>query len=152
MKPNCIILLLVFIIAVSGCASGGLRRSSGADTPRALEVATHLKFEDVPMPNGFRIIPDDSFIFDNDVTRFGILKYSGSADASTVARFYRDQMPLYNWRFINLMEFNMRIVNFDRDDQTCTIIIEPRHLGTVLTVSVAPKAGRASTYKADKGK
>lgn len=147
MKKFYALILIIAILTLSGCATTGSRSSSGVETPKALEVATLLKFQDVPAPHGFKIIPADSFIFDNDITRLGLLKYSGRANASTVVRFYRDQMPLYNWRFINLMEFNTRIINFDRDDQTCTIIVEPRHLNTVVIVSVAPKAGRASTYK-----
>ncbi len=147
MKKFYVFILIIAMLAISGCATAGSRRSTGAEMPKALEVATLLKFQDVPCPRGFKIVSADSFIFDNDLTRFGILRYSGRANASTVVRFYRDQMPLYNWRFINLMEFNTRIINFDREDQTCTIIVEPRHLSTLVTVSVAPKAARAATYK-----
>ena len=149
MKKFFTFFLIICFITITGCAgSGSSRRSSdGLQTNRNLEVASSLKFQDVPIPGGFKLVPVESFLFDNDITRFGILKYSGRAEAGTVARFFRDQMPLYNWHFINLMEFNMRIINFDRDDQTCTIIIEPKHFGTSLTISVAPKAGRASTYK-----
>ena len=149
MRKFYVFILIFAMLAISGCATTGSRRSTGAEIPKVLEVASLLKFQDVPAPRGFKIVPADSFIFDNDLTRFGILRYSGRADASTVVRFYRDQMPLYNWRFINLMEFNTRIINFDRKDQTCTIIVEPRHLSTLVTVSVAPKAARASTYKVE---
>ena len=144
--------IFLFIIIITfvniGCASTGSRRSDDASTPRLLEVATLLKFQDVPVPTGFKIIPDESFIFDNDITRLGLLKYSGRANGSTIVRFYRDQMPLYNWRFVNLIEFGTRIINFDRDDQTCTIIINTGHLSSTVVVSVAPKAGKASTYRA----
>ncbi len=150
MKKVYVFILIIAMLAISGCAAMGSKRSSGAELPKALEVASLLKFQDVPAPRGFKIVPADSFIFDNDLTRFGILRYSGRANASMVVRFYRDQMPLYNWRFINLMEFGTRIINFDREDQTCTIIIEPRHLSTLVTVSVAPKAGRATTYKLER--
>ena len=149
MKKIYVFILIIAMLAISGCATIGSRRSTGAEMPKTLEVASLLKFQDVPAPRGFKIVPADSFIFDNDLTRFGILRYSGRANASTVVRFYRDQMPLYNWRFINLMEFNTRIINFDREDQTCTIIVEPRHLSTLVTVSVAPKAARATTYKVE---
>ena len=149
MRKFYVFILIFAMLAISGCATTGSRRSTGAEIPKVLEVASLLKFQDVPAPSGFKIVPADSFIFDNDLTRFGILRYSGRANASMVVRFYRDQMPLYNWRFINLMEFNTRIINFDREDQTCTIIVEPRHLSTLVTVSVAPKAARASTYKVE---
>ncbi|MFH0732921.1 MAG: hypothetical protein V2A72_08435 [Candidatus Omnitrophota bacterium] len=150
MKKTIFLIILISIFTAAGCADTGSRRSSDTTASSTLEVATALKFDDVPVPSGFKLVADDSFIFDNDVMRLGILKYSGRPDASVVVKFYKDQMPLYNWRFINLMEFNTRIINFDRDDQTCTIIVEPRQLSTQVTVSVAPKAGRAATYKVDK--
>ena len=71
-------ILITILIVVSGCATSGGRRSSGADMPRTLEVANVLKFQDVPTPNGFKMIPSESFVFDNDITRLGIIKYSGS--------------------------------------------------------------------------
>lgn len=151
MKRYFVFIVIICILALSGCATGGSRYSSDrAETQKTLEVATHLKFEDVPAPNGFKIVPNDSFIFDNDTTRLGIIKYAGSADASTVVKFYREQMPLYGWKFVNLIEFNMRIMNFDREDQTCVLIVEPHSLNTTITISVAPKAGRSSTRKSEK--
>jgi len=112
-----------------------------------LDVAMALKFEDVPIPSGFKPVTKDSFIFENDVLRVGILKYSGKAKAYQVVDFYKDQMPLYNWRFLNMMEYGRRIMNFDRDDQSCIIVIEPGRMSTSVSITVAPKAGRASTYK-----
>ena len=152
MRKFYVFILITAVFATSGCATSGSRRSSDTEMPKTLQVATLLKFQDVPVPSGFKIIPADSYVFDNEITRLGILKYSGRARTSKVTSFYRDQMPLYNWRFINLMEFNTCIINFDREDQTCTIIVEPGHLSTFITVSVAPKAGRASTYKVEEEK
>jgi hypothetical protein len=80
----------------------------------------------------------------------GILKYAGGAKADQVVNFYKDQMPLYNWRFLNLLEYGRRIMNFDREDQTCIIVIEPTGVSTYVTITVAPKAGRATTYKSVK--
>lgn len=147
MRQLHVIILIFMLFVFSGCATSGLSRTSEAETPVNLEVASVLKFQDVPSPHGFKVVADDSFLFDNDVTRLGLIKYTGKPDALSVVRFYKDQMPLYNWRFVNLIEFNTRILNFDRDDQTCTIIITPYKLSTSIIVSVAPKAGRASTYK-----
>ena len=140
---------LVSIIAImfSGCASSSPYKSDNADTYKALDVSTALKFEDVPVPAGFKPVVRDSFAFENDVLRVGILKYSGRVNPDNVVNFYKDQMALYNWRFLNIVEYQRRIMSFERDDQTCTILIEPAGMGTLLTISVAPKAGRATTYK-----
>ncbi len=139
--------ILSCVVLLTGCAASSPYRSDGADSYKALDVSTALKFEDVPVPAGFKPIIRDSFAFENDVLRVGILKYSGRAHPDHVVNFYRDQMELYSWRFLNIVEYQRRIMSFERDDQNCTILIEPSGMSTLLTISVAPKAGRATTYK-----
>ena len=142
-----IILISIIAIMLSGCASSSPYKSDNADSYKALDVSMTLKFEDVPVPAGFKPIVRESFAFENDVLRVGILKYSGRVNPDHVVNFYKDQMALYNWRFLNIVEYQRRIMSFEREDQNCIIFIEPSGMGTLLTISVAPKAGRATTYK-----
>jgi len=144
LQLTAVFLLLLFL---SGCASSSPYKSDDADSYKALDVSMALKFEDVPVPTGFKPIARESFVFENDVLRVGILKYSGRVNPDHVVNFYKDQMALYNWRFLNIVEYQRRIMSFEREDQNCIILIEPSGMGTLLTVSVAPKAGRATTYK-----
>jgi hypothetical protein len=139
--------LFFLLIFLTGCADTRSYKSSDSEPYTALDVSTSLKFEDVPVPTGFKPVIKDSFIFENDVLRVGIMKYSGRIHPDHVVNFYKDQMSLYNWRFLNLVEYQRRIMSFERDDQNCTILIEPSGMSTLLTISVAPKAGRATTYK-----
>ena len=142
-------LTLISILAImfSGCATSGSYKSDSTDAYKALDTAMLLKFEDVPVPTGFKPIARDSFVFENDVLRVGILKFTGKVNPDHVVNFYKDQMALYNWRFLNIVEYQRRIMSFEREDQNCTILIEPSGMSTFLTISVAPKAGRATTYK-----
>ena len=142
------ILLLAVVIFASGCATTGSGGGPDGETARSLDVSMALKFEDVPIPSGFKSVTRESFTFENDVLRVGIMKYAGRANADQVSAFYKDQMPLYNWRFINMVEYGRRILNFEREDQTCVIIVEPARMSTYVTITVAPKAGRATTYRA----
>ncbi|NQT90298.1 MAG: hypothetical protein HQ558_03495 [Candidatus Omnitrophica bacterium] len=148
---NCIA-VIVLAVLVAGCATGGSstrssRRSISSESAKTLDVAMRLKFEDVPVPSGFKPVVKESFTFQNEVLRVGILKYVGRASATEVVKFYKDQMPLYNWRFLNMLEYDRRIMNFDREDQTCIVVVEPAKMSTYITITVAPKGGRASTYR-----
>ncbi|MFH1868583.1 MAG: hypothetical protein ABH843_06395 [Candidatus Omnitrophota bacterium] len=145
--PVKVIFTLLFITLLSGCATTGSGGAESDGSSKMLDVAMALRFEDVPVPNGFRAVTNESFIFQNDALRVGILKYAGRAYADQVVNFYKDQMPLYGWRFLNMLEYGRRIINFDREDQTCIVVIEPAKLNTYITVTVAPKAGRSSSYK-----
>ena len=133
------LLLIVFL----GCASAGPNtRSDGAT--KELGVASILKFEDVPIPAGFRIVTDQSFSFQNELTRVGILRYAGRANAQRVIQFYKDQMPLYNWQFVNMIEYDRSLLNFEKADQTCTVTVEVGITKTALAIAVAPKGTSVS--------
>ena len=147
MNIRSLVIILMAVAFLSGCATTGSGTRDGDLAPQSLDVAMKLKFEDVPIPAGFKPIPRDSFVFENDVLRVGVLKYSGRAYADQVVKFYKDQMGLYNWRFINMVEYGRRILNFEREDQTCIILVEPAKMSTYITITVSPKRGRATTYK-----
>jgi len=145
------LILLISSLLFAGCAtSGSVSADDGIKAPMALDVSTALKFVDVPVPSGFKIITAQSFTFENDVLRVGILKYKGNASGDQVVNFYKNQMPVYNWRFTNMLEYGRRIMNFEREDQNCIIVIESQGMSTFVTITVAPKSGRATTYKSVK--
>ncbi len=136
--------VVVGIIAISliGCATVPRtegERAAEAEKP-ALSVAPNLRFDDVPIPSGFRLLQEESFTFQNDYLRVGLLKYTGKAKGEQIVVFYREQMPLYNWSLINLVEYGRRVLNFKKDNQICVITIESTMTKTNLTISIAPKA------------
>ncbi|MBI1976712.1 MAG: hypothetical protein HYS56_04300 [Candidatus Omnitrophica bacterium] len=132
----------LFLVVLSlGCAS--TTSGTRADGPvKELGVASALKFDDVPIPVGFRILPDQSFSFQNELTRVGILRYAGRANAQRVIQFYKDQMPMYNWQFVNMIEYDRSLINFEKADQVCTITIEGGVTKTGLVIAVAPKGSQ----------
>ena len=140
---------LIVLFVSSGCAStGSSGRTDGS--ARELGVASALKFEDVPVPAGFRIVTDQSFSFQNELTRVGILRYAGRANAQRVIQFYKDQMPLYNWQFVNMIEYDRSLLNFEKTDQTCTITVEAGVTKTILAIAVAPR-GNPVSARSEKG-
>lgn len=136
----------IILISFVGCATSTTSSGGTQGVAKPLGVAGVLRFEDVPAPAGFKIIHNESFSFQNDQYRLGILKYVGRADADTVAKFYKDQMPLYNWNLVNLMEYGRKILNYEKADETCIVTIEFSATKTILTIAVAPKAS-GSTKK-----
>ena len=144
-------LIIIFVLLLSaGCATSGTVTDNDIKATKALDVSTALKFVDIPVPSGFKMITAQSFTFENDVLRVGILNYKGRSSGDQVVNFFKNQMPLYNWRFTNMLEYGRRILNFEREDQNCIIVIEPQGMSTFVTITVAPKSGRATTYKSVK--
>ncbi len=136
-------LLLPFFLC--GCvAATGSRMSPAAEgeenLPAALAVARQeLKFDDVPVPAGFKLLLDRSFVFQTEETRVALLKYIGRANLPALINFYKEQMPIYNWALINIVEYEKSVLNFERDKQSCLINIELKGAKKIITISLSPK-------------
>ncbi len=147
------VVLLVFL--VSGCTTlpesrerARIREETREETeeealpnlPVPLKTASNLKFEDIPVPRGFKIDQHESFAFQTGSTRLGVLKYKGNAAADRLVAFYKEQMPVYNWSLINIIEYGRRMLTFERAQEICIITIESSRGRTSLFVSVSPRS------------
>lgn len=133
-------------VFVCGCATTGAS-SSGADskeggayTASTLPVTGKLRFSDVPAPVGFKLLQEQSFIFQTDNTRVALLKYSGRAKLPDLVAFYKEQMLLYNWELLNVVEYDKSILNFTRASETCIVTVESKGMKRIITISLAPRA------------
>lgn len=144
-----VVALISIVVLFSGCAelSQTMRRVPAEEEEGVevfeempLEVAATLRFDDIPVPAGFRIDQFGSFAFQTEYSRVGLLKYKGSAKPDKVVAFYKDQMPLYGWALINIIEYGKRIINFEKEGQSCIVTIEPTRTKTILTIATAPKS------------
>lgn len=152
MKKNILsgMIILSFIfclnIFLSGCVSTGNSGSSGQSISQSGSMVSKvIKFDDIPIPSGFKLVDNESFTFQNDRMRVGLLKYSGMPDANKVVDFYKEQMPMYNWDLINVIEYGQKVMNFERMDQSCIITIQPLSTRTVIAIALAPKSSSTMT-------
>lgn len=139
-----LVLLLAFSFA--GCATTNGKGVSGeleeeeTFVTSTLAVTARLRFSDVPVPVGFKLIKDKSFVFQTEMTRVALLKYAGRAKLPDLVNFYREQMLFYNWELLNVVEYDRSVLNFERAGQNCIVTIEGKGAKKILTISVAPKA------------
>jgi len=144
MKRTFTLLLLVagLIMLTTGCAT--VPRSSTSSTSdmgepiKALMVSGELKFDDVPVPAGFKVVQDESYLFENDLVRVGLLKYFGRAQRAELVSFYKEQMPLYNWSLVNVIDYEKSILNFEKGGEIVTISLEGS-IRAMLVISLSPK-------------
>ncbi len=134
---TCYLLLATFLL---GCA--GVSKKEGMPKEEALlEPQSALRFNDVPAPAGFKFLPEESYTFESAGVRVGVLKYAGKADVEQAVNFYKDQMPLYNWNLLNAIEYGERLLNFEREQETCIINLSPKGRNITITVALGPKSG-----------
>lgn len=146
-----LVLLIIGLVICSGCSSIQWARrpsspstSAEMDVAEQLQVAVDLRFDDIPVPAGFRLDVVNSFAFQNDYTRVGLLKYTGRAKVTEVVDFYKEQMPLYNWILVNVIEYDRSLLNFEKGKQSCIITCEGRATRTILTIAIAPKSQKSA--------
>ena len=120
-----------------GCStlSGTKDENSALLEPQAL-----LKFSDIPVPVGLKNLPQQSYSFENSGVRVGVLKYQGKSNPERVITFYKEQMAMYNWSLVNIVEYGIRLMNFERDNESCIITIEPKGSNVLLIISLGPKS------------
>lgn len=145
MKGNKILILgsyFLILLLISGCATTYKDRSYDKDSSRdaTLDVASLLRFDDVPVPTGFKILDSESFAFQNDATRVGLLKYAGSRHVDQVVWFYKEQMPIYKWNPINIIEYERRILNYEKGSESCIVTIESKGRKSIITIAISPKS------------
>jgi hypothetical protein len=143
----CVILLICSAITLCSCA--GISRNDASERGASLEPQSSLKFTDIPAPVGLKFIPEESYSFESAGIRAGVLKYKGKADIEEVVNFYKDQMPLHNWNLLNTIEYGQRLLNFDREQESCIVNLSSRGRNVTVTISLGPKSA-VKPKKADK--
>lgn len=141
MKRLLVLLFVSSLVLLSaGCAAISKKDKESAGIPSLLEPQAIGKFADIPVPVGFKLLPERSYAFESAGVRGCTLKYQGKASAEQAISFYKEQMLMYNWTLLNIIEYGERLMNFDRDTETCTINLLPKGKALVITISVAPKS------------
>ncbi|MDD5109378.1 MAG: hypothetical protein PHC29_07775 [Candidatus Omnitrophica bacterium] len=105
-----------------------------------LEPQAILKFNDVPIPVGLKPLPQASYSFESSGVRVGVLKYQGKASPDQIINFYKEQMAMYNWNLVNIVEYGHRLMNFERENESCIVTLEPKGNNVILTISLGPKS------------
>ncbi len=151
MSSKVIVVSFAFIFFISGCATDGRQSrqgsASGLEVGRKLTISPELRFDDVPIPSGFAPVPNESFVYQTENFRAGILRYAGKPSPEAVMEFYKEQMPLYNWQSINIIEFEKKQLGFEKTGQSCIVFIEGKGSKSIITISVGPKSEKAKIVK-----
>jgi len=135
-----LVLCFVFIaFSLYGCADFPQKDDSMSKTPGVLEPSAMMKFSDIPVPAGFKLLPQNSYSFESSGVRVGVLKYRGKGSPDQVISFYKEQMPMYSWNLLNIVEYGDRLMNFERENETCIVSLVPKGSSAILTISLGPR-------------
>ena len=144
----------LFLVLIAGCVTLP-KNGSTVDAEKnkvSLSVAPSLKFEDLPIPSRFKLLDKESFAFQNDKSRVALLKYYGGQNAEQVLAFYKEQMALFNWALVNIIEYDKKVLNYENSEESCIITIQPQGGKSMVTVALSPKSRPIKPAKPEKEK
>jgi len=131
---------LAALLLTSGCQglSGGGGTTTVAQGPPASPVQ-HTMLQNIPVPVGFRVVPERSVGRESGQFRVAQFEFEGSTNPDAVARFYSEYMPaakftLRQKRFDNGQYF----MRFESDTEECNVRIGTRSSKTLLVIDVGP--------------
>ncbi len=148
----CILFYIFCFPLLGGCTTTSSQKTSTSTQAVSLEPAAMLKFADIPIPSGFRFMNTESYAFQSANFRAGLLRYIGKASGEQSVIFFKEQMPLYNWRMVNIIEYGRRMLSFEKEQESCIISIEDKGGKSEITISIAPKSQTvaSTTSKSEK--
>ena len=109
------------LATVIGCAqTPEAKRSEMIPTP----AVTH-RFEDVPIPRSLGIEKKESFIYESEAIKTGILVYAGKAKVGELAHFFKENMVIHGWKLVSNFERDDALLTFNKPGWGCVITIQP---------------------------
>ncbi|MCX5713303.1 MAG: hypothetical protein NT033_00490 [Candidatus Omnitrophica bacterium] len=133
----CFVVFFV-VLNLTGCANLSKNEKSTGN-PDILEPQAMLKFSDIPVPSGFKQLPNESYSFESGGMRVALLRYRGKGTQDQVVNFYKEQMVMYNWNLLNIVEYGQRLLNFERDAESCIINLTGSGNTTNISITLGPK-------------
>ncbi|MFH1021931.1 MAG: hypothetical protein V1809_00910 [Planctomycetota bacterium] len=134
---------VVAVAVLLGVFAAGCNGTTGSSTANGgapeviLEPETKLQVSDVPVPRDFALVPAQSFASESKGFRLYLLTYEGEAGVEAICRFYKDQMPISNWKLKTTSgTFESMRLDFEKGNEECVVVIERKGRKTVLKVTV----------------
>ncbi len=128
-------------LALWGCNTfGGSSGGTGQATEQPpAQARQHSLLENIPLPQGFTMVPERSVAHQSGQTRVAQCEFRGHTDPDGVSRFYVRYMPtarftLRQKRFDN-GEYMLR---FESDTEECNVRVKPGKLNTTLVIDISP--------------
>jgi len=149
-KNTAIILLVssLFLVFVPACQNMLLPPAKAPqDQQKPIDVS---RFADIPVPAGFKLDTEKSFVFENPSMRAGVLIYTGSGKLTPLSAFYRENMPLNGWKFVSGFEMKEAVLNFQKEGWNCVVNIREDY-STKITINVGPTETHPQIKESEKG-
>jgi len=140
--PRFALCLSLFLPIFTGCSSIGnhtIRNPQNYDE-RNQSIADLLG--DMPIPNGAKIINENSMIIGRGVGWVGRVHLEGLQGPNDIYSFFLTDFPKSGWTTMSATKSRTGTIVFTKENRTCTIeVLEGSFMGpkTLITITASPK-------------
>ncbi len=131
-------LLMICLYLMVGCSNHEKslgRTLDDTGLPIVLETNTNLQFNDIPIPKGFALLVKESYSHEANSFRIAHLRYEGKASMEDSLAFFKEQMPVSNWKIVSIMGFgNSKTIDFEKESEKCSITVKTEDNSTFITI------------------
>lgn len=138
----------LLIVLLTGCASMGDNTvdSEQAVTEEEAEPSPiYYDFGDVLIPLELEVDRDSSFIYHAPGFTAGVLVLSGRVEASSMIRFFENNMAKDNWKLVSSFKSPRTIMFFNKANRSCIINITEKSFSSEVEIWVAPTLNGSET-------
>jgi len=112
---------------------------SGETVTQATPVTMIAEFDDVPVPVELSRKDAESSVYEAPGFAVGVIVFEGYYKSASISKFFRAEMPKYEWQFINAFSEGSRYsLTFLKANRSCSISVEEGSLSTRVVVRVGP--------------
>jgi hypothetical protein len=98
----------------------------------------YYDFEDILIPDEMKLDKERSFVYETPHIKAGILVFSGRVEVNSLIKFFKENMAKDNWKLLNSFKYKGYMMNFQKPEKSCMILIQDGTFSTYLEIWVGP--------------
>lgn len=122
--------LAASLLLAAGCQQqqgGGMTGQGGGD----VTLYRDIQFEDIPGPEGYRLLPSESHSFQGSMFRSAVLHYEGMVEWTRAIDFYRTELTRTGWELRKIERgFAFRILHFHKGQEQLIVTVRQLRNGS----------------------
>lgn len=136
--PRSLVLLLAVGIGaiLSSCES--TKHALGIGEPPPPPAPRYYDFPDVLVPPELTLDTKGSVVYETGGSKAGVLLFSGRVEVESLVDFFRKSMQKDGWALVSSVRFNRILLNFNKPDRVCQILVWEKPLTTEVEIHVLP--------------
>jgi hypothetical protein len=142
--PTAYLLAIIASLFLGACASG----DSPSGSPQEIAETQSQLLGEMPLPQGARILGQDSLIIGRGDNWVGRVQVAGLQGATDIYAFFQSEYPKAGWTTVAATKAKVSILVFTKGDRTVTVEVSDGPFSgpkSLMTITASPKNANVYT-------